>query len=145
MILHTASEGVSFARRLENDSAAFYEEMGKQYTQGAGSFLAFAAENRKNITQVERAYYGVITDALEGCFAFNIEEDDYALKTASTTGAAYQDVLRQAVEMEKTISAFYVEAAAQSKSLMADVPRAFTLVARKREKRLAELDSLLKG
>jgi hypothetical protein len=143
MILHTASEGVSFARELETSSAGLYEELARRYAQGAGSFLAFAAENRKNVTQVERAYYGVITDALEGCFAFNIEADDYALATAVPEGAGYVDALNRAVEMEKKIAAFYTEAAAQSKSLMADVPRAFTLVARKREKRLEQLGSLL--
>ncbi len=144
-MLHTASEVISLSRKLETDSASFYESLASQYSQAAESFLAFAKENKKYVIQVERAYYGVITDALEGCFAFNINEDDYSLATAVSEGAGYPDILKQAVEMERKISAFYSEAAEQSKSLMADVPRAFVLIARKREGRLAQLDSLLKG
>jgi hypothetical protein len=145
MVLHTASEVITLSRELENGSAGFYEGLARQYARAAGSFLSFAAENRKNITQIERAYYGVISDALEGCFAFNIEADDYALKTAIPASAGYADALKRAIEMEKKIAAFYSEAAGQSKSLMADVPRAFTLVGRKRENRLAQLGSLLEG
>jgi hypothetical protein len=145
MILHTASEVITLSRELENGSASFYEDLARRYKQAAGSFLSFAGENRKNVTQVERAYYGVITDAIEGCFAFNIEADDYNLATAVPDGAGYADVLKQAIEMEKKTAAFYAEAAGQSKSLMADVPRAFIMVARKREKRLAQLGALLEG
>jgi hypothetical protein len=145
MILHTASEVITLSRELENGSAGFYEGLSGRYDRAAGSFLSFAGENRKNITQVERAYYGVITDALEGCFAFNIEADDYALNTAVPDGAGYAEALKQAMEMEKKIAAFYAEAAGQSKSLMADVPRAFMMIARKRENRLAQLGALLEG
>jgi len=145
MILHTASEVISLSRQMENDSAAFYEDLARRHAAAAESFLAFAGENRKNVTQVERAYYGVITDALEGCFAFNMEADRYTLVLEIRGGAGHADVLKQAVAMEKKILAFYTDAASQSKSLMADVPRAFTLIARKREKRLVQLEALLKG
>jgi hypothetical protein len=144
MILHTASEVISLSRKLENDSAAFYEDLARRYAAAAASFQAFAGENRKNVVQVERAYYGVITDALEGCFAFNLEDSDYVLATGIRGGAGQAEVVKQAVAMEKKIQAFYTDAAGQSKSLMADVPRAFTLVARKREKRLEHLEELLK-
>lgn len=145
MILHTASEGVSFAKKLENDSAEFYEKLAKQNAGDAEALLAFTRENKKNIVQVERAYYGVITDAIEGCFAFNIDPDDYALATMVRDGVDYANVLGQAVEMEKTIIKFYTDAAEQSKSLMADVPRAFLMIARKRAGRLEKLESMIKG
>ncbi|MCK4863006.1 MAG: hypothetical protein KAS25_01860 [Dehalococcoidales bacterium] len=144
MILHTASEGISFSKKLENDSAEFYENLAQQNAEDAETLLSYAKENKKNIVQIERAYYGVITDAIEGCFAFNINPDEYSLKTAVKDGADYADALKQAVEIEKTIIKFYTDAAEQSRSLMADVPRAFTLVARKRASRLEKLDSLLK-
>lgn len=145
MILHTASEGISFAKKLENDSASFYEELAQRNTKDAETFLSFARDNKKNIAQIERAYYGVITDAIEGCFAFNIDPDDYTLKVAIQDGASYTDVLGQAVEIEEKIIKFYSDAAEQSKSLMADVPRAFTLVAKKRNNRIPELKSLIKS
>jgi rubrerythrin len=142
MILHTASEGITFAKKLENDSVEFYERMAQWNTDAAEAFLSFAKENKKYITQVERAYYGVITDAIEGGFAFNIETDDYALRVDIQGGTSHADILEQASEIEKTIIKFYSDAAEQSKSLMADVPRAFMMIARKRESRLAKLMAL---
>jgi rubrerythrin len=144
MILHTASEGITFAKKLENDSAEFYENLARHNAGDAETFLSFAQENRKYVTQVERAYYGVITDAIEGCFAFNIDPDAYTLKTAVDDGTDYADALKQAVAIEETIIKFYTDAAEQSKSLMADVPRTFTIIARKRGSRLEKLGSLLK-
>ena len=143
MILHTASEGITFSKKLENDSAEFYENLAQQNTRDAEIFQSFSKENKKNITQVERAYYGVITDAIEGCFAFNIDTDDYSLKTVVEDGMDYTDVLKTALETENTIIKFYTDAAEQSRSLMADVPRAFTLIARKRAGRLGKLESLI--
>jgi len=143
MVLHTASEVISLSRKLENDSAGFYENLAQRYNEAAEAFLSFARDNRKNISQIERAYYGVISDAIEGAFAFNIDADDYSLNTVIKDGANYSDVLEQALETEKTIIKFYSDAAEQSKSLMADVPRSFTMVARKRESRILQLGSLL--
>jgi hypothetical protein len=145
MILHTASEGITFAKKLENDSAVFYETLTAQNTKDADVFLSYARENKKNIVQVERAYYGVITDAIEGCFAFNIDPEEYDLKTAVKDGTEYAGILGQAKEVEKKIIKFYTDAAEQSKSLMADVPRTFMIIARKRGSRLEKLESLLKG
>jgi len=142
MILHTASEGITFAKKLENDAAEFYESLAQRNTRDAEAFLSFAKENKKYIDQIERAYYGVITDAIEGGFAFNIETDDYALRVDIQEEADYADILEQATEIEKTIIKFYSDAAEQSKSLMADVPRAFMMIARKRESRITRLAAL---
>ena len=88
-------------------------------------------------------YYGVITDSIEGCFAFNIDPAAYAFKTELAEGVSYSDALKKAVEMEETIIKFSSHAAEQSKSLMADVPRAFMMVAKKRGNRRQKLESLL--
>jgi rubrerythrin len=143
MKLQTASAVISLAKSLEDESAKFYEGLAQRYTQGKDIFLSFAMENKKNIVQIERAYYGVITDAIEGCFAFDIEPDAYAVKTTLAKTASYSDALGRAIELEEKIGRFYSDAAEQSKSLMADVPRAFTLIARKRSDRGAKLMSLL--
>jgi len=143
MEINTASATISFAKKLEEDSAKFYEDLSRRYAKDEDVLLSFAKENRKNIVQVERAYYEVITDAIEGCFAFNINPDDYAFRTELTEKASYSDALGKAMEMEEKIIKFYSDAAEQSKSLMADVPRAFTLIARKREGRESKLKSLL--
>ena len=142
MIIHTASEGITLARKLENDSAKFYEDLAQRYTKDAEKFLSFAKENKKNVTQIERVYYGVITDAPESGFAFNIETDDYVINIAIPEDRSYADILKQAAANEEIIIKFYKTAADQSKSLMADLPRNFALVARKREKRVTDLKAL---
>jgi len=143
MNLHTASETISFAKRLENESAKFYQDLALKYAQDKDVFLSFAQENGKNVVQIERAYYGVITDAIEGCFAFDIEPDEYTFKTELAENAGYSDAVDKAIEMEEKIIKFYSDAAEQSKSLMADVPRNFVIVVKKRNSRIPKLKSLV--
>ena len=97
----------------------------------------------KNVGQIERAYYGVISDALETGFSFKINPDEYTIGAELAENTRYSDALNQAVEMEERIGKFYSEAAEQAKSLLADVPRAFTMVAKKRGDRKAKLRSLI--
>ena len=143
MEINTASATISFSRKLEEDSAKFYDDLPQRYPKGKDVFLAFAKENRKNIVQIERAYYGVITDALEGCFAFNLNPDEYTLKTELAEASGFSEALNQALKIEENMIKFYSDAAEQSKSLMADVPRAFTLIAKKRESRELKIKALL--
>jgi len=144
MELNTASETVSFARELETESAKFYENLAQKYAQGKEIFLSFAKENNKNIVQTERAYFGVISDAIEGCFSFKgIDTDNYSIETTLSEGRSYADALNMAVALEEKIVKFYVDAAEVSKSLMADVPQAFERIAKKRNERILKLKSLL--
>ncbi len=143
MKINTCSEVISLARELEDKSARFYQDLARKYSDGEEFFLSLVKENKKNVVNIERAYYGVISDAIEGCFAFNLDTDGYAINTALPEKASYTGALKQAIEMEEKIVKFYSEAAEQSRSLMADVPRAFVLVARKRGERIPRLKSLL--
>ena len=143
MELHTTSEVISFTKKLENESAKFYQDLSLKYAKDEDVFLSLVKENGKNIVQIERAYYGVISDAIEGCFAFNINTDEYILETELAEGASYSDALNKAAGIEESMIKFYSDAAEQSQSLMADVPRAFTMVAKKRSSRIPKLSSLL--
>ena len=143
MMLHTCSEVISFARQLEDESASFYENLSQKYTKDGDVFLSFAKENKKYIVQVQRSYYGVISDAIEGCFAFDTNPDEYTFETELAEQANYADALSRAIEIEEKIIRFYSDAAEQSKSLMADVPRSFILVAKKRSNRVSKLRSLI--
>jgi len=143
MMLHTCSEVISFARQLENESASFYEHLSQKYAKDEDVFLSFAKENKKNIVQIERSYYGVISDAIEACFAFDTNPAEYTFETELAENASYSDALSRAVEIEEKIVKFYSDAAEQSKSLMADVPRSFTMVAKKRSSRISKLRSLI--
>ncbi len=141
MILHTASEGVTLAKKLENESAGFYEELARRYPQNAEMFLSFAKENKKNITNTERVYYGVITDAIEGSYAFNMNSDDYTIDTAVSSNN--KEMLQKALSIEETVVKFYSTAAEQSGALMADLPRAFLLIAKKRNNRISMILGLI--
>jgi hypothetical protein len=143
MIINTCSGAMSFAKELENESAQFYQNLSQRFVKDKEAFLSFAKENGEFIIQIERAYYGVITDALEGCFAFHINPEEYALKTELAEKASYAEALAKAIEIEEKIIKFYSDAAEQSKSLMADVPRAFRMVVKKRNNRQSTLKALL--
>jgi rubrerythrin len=142
-VINTCSQAISLAKELEEQSAKFYENFSKRSAEAGDLFLSFAKENGKFVTQVQRAYYGVITDAFEGCFAFDMNPEVYVLDTELTDETGHDRALAKALTIEERIIDFYTTAAEQSKSLMADIPRAFTLVAKKRNKRLATLKSLI--
>ena len=144
-MLQTTSEVLSFGRKLEEDLAGFYEELSRRYGKDKDIWLEFASENRKYIAQVERAYYGVISDALEGCFAFELDPDKYTFTAKLNDTASYAEALKKTIEIEEKMVSFYTDAAAQSKALMADVPRALALVARKRKTRRAVIGSIFRA
>jgi rubrerythrin len=139
MTLNTCSEGISYARELEETSAGYYERLAQLFPEDSETFRGYAAANKKNVSNVERAYFGVITDALEGCFAFNIEPEDYSIDVDVPEGFTRAEALAKAIALEETMVRYYTDAAEQSKGLMADVPRAFMMVARKRNERVEEL------
>ncbi len=143
MKLHTASEVISLAKKLESESAKLYRDLSRRYAKDGDVFTSFARENEANIVQIERAYYGVITDAIEGGFAFDLEPDDYTFEAVLAQDASRSDALDKASSIEEKISRFYSDAAKQSDVLMADIPRAFRLVAKKRDNRRARLKALL--
>ena len=144
LTLNTASAVVSFATKAEEDTAAFYEHLAANYPNGKDKFLSFAKENRKNKVTVERAYYGVISDALEACFSFKdgLNPETYSVETGLPEGASYADAVRAAIEKERQIQKLYLDGAKLSEGLMADVVTAFKLMAKKRDARLAQLTTL---
>jgi rubrerythrin len=144
MQLNTSASVISFAKQLEADSAAFYEKMAERHPKAKEVFLAFSKENNNYATMIQRAYYGVITDAIEGCFAFSVETDKYMFDKEPGKETDFAGALDQAIDMEQKLVSFYTDAAEQSKSFMADVPRTFLIVAKKRKGREDKLRTLLK-
>ena len=141
MKLCTTSETISFAKALEEESGEFYETLARRYEQ-AKDLLPFKEENRKYAIQIQRAYQSVITDAIEGCFAFQVESDDYTLDTNLPEDESFSDAVQRALAIEERVIDFYNTAADQSMSLMADIPRNFKIVVRKRGKRIDQLKAL---
>ena len=85
----------------------------------------------------------MISDAIEGCFAFDIETDKYTLVPADMNSMSYDNALDSAIEMEENIIRFYSDAGGQSKSLMTDITRLFNIMAKTKLKRKSTLLALL--
>lgn len=141
----TASAIISFVERLEDDSSRFYEELAEKYAEGKETFLSFSKESRKNKVLVIRTYQETITDALEACFIKGLNLSDYLAETTVTEDMSYSDALKVAIELEEKASKFYSDAAEQTKSLLATIPRAFRKVAERRNNRKLKLKSLLES
>jgi len=144
MQLNTASAVIRFATEVEEKSAKFYDDCAKRHREIAETFLSFVRENKKNVTFVKRAYYGVISDALEACFSFEgLKTDEFLFKAEFDEKAHLSDILEMSLQMEDKIQKFYQKAGESSEKLLADVPRAFKKIADKRKERKNELASLL--
>jgi rubrerythrin len=142
MILYTASAVVSYARQLEEEGALFYTEAADAHESQRERLLALAKENRRNATQVQTVYYGVISDALEGGFSFNLDTADYEPHPGVPGAGEPAATAGQALDMEERVIRFYTDAAEQSRSLLADIPRLFTSLAKKRQSRAVFLSDL---
>ncbi|MCW3977391.1 MAG: hypothetical protein NWE77_05610 [Candidatus Bathyarchaeota archaeon] len=140
----TCSAIISFAEKLESNSSKFYEELAEKSAESKETFLSFAKESMKNKVLVTRTYQETITDALEACF-IQIDLSNYLAKTTLKGDMTYLDALKMAVELEEKASKFYFDAAEQSKSLLATIPRAFRKVAERRNNRKPKLKSLVES
>jgi len=143
MIIHTTAEWLSLAKKMESEAAAFYEDLASKYPRGSDIFLSLARDCRKYASQIEMAYYSVISDAIEGCFALNFETDNYSLDTTLAAETGFSDAVKKVMSVEEMLVAFYSDAAEQCQAVMADVPRVMNQIAQKRKKRKAELEALL--
>ncbi len=143
MRLQTASETISFSKaEIEEKAAKLYDDLASRFDDKGGDFSTFAKENRKFAKQIQMAYQHVITDAIEGCYAFDLESDDHILDTDLAQGASLSDAVAKAIATEDKIIAFYEKATEQSGPLLADVPRNFKIIVKKRNKRLDTLKSM---
>jgi rubrerythrin len=140
----TAATIISFAEKVEDNSAAFYEELARRFPQSRDDFLAFARESKKNKVMIVRTYQETITDALEACFSFEgLNLQPYVVKGISGRGNSYIEALQDAVELEGKAGRFYSDAAGHCASFLATIPRVFRRIAEARNKRRLELESLI--
>ena len=143
MRLKTASEVINFAKEVEEKSAEFYEGLAKMYSQYGDVFLSFVKENNKNKLWIQRVYQEVVSDALETGFSFEgLDTDNYLIEVNLSKDKDLSEVLKKTLEMEEKIQKFYIDAAEKSKSLLADVPRVFERIVKRREKRKLEIKNL---
>jgi rubrerythrin len=140
----TTAAIISFSESLEDGSSAFYGELAERWPDQQDSFRAFALEGKKNKTLVVRTYQETISDALEASYCFEgLNLGQYETKIRPAETASLVECLEQAVTLEETAYAFYLDVAERSESLLATIPRAFKRVAKKRNKRKTHLEELL--
>ena len=143
MKLNTMAGVMSFVSKIENDSASFYRNYAEKYPELESIFLSWNKENSKFEKNVKRTYFGVITDTLESNYAFQgLDTDDYNFETQLPEDVDSSEAGKKACEIEETIKNFYLKAAQLSDGLMADIPRLFIKIAKKREERCQSLESL---
>jgi rubrerythrin len=137
----TTSAIMSFAEKLEEDSAAFYEKLAARFDEGKEVFLGFARESKKNKTHLIRTYQETISDALEAAFSFEglaLTDFDFEVKDLGL-----RETLAAAVKIEEEAARLYAQIAEQAQSLLATIPRAFSRVAKKRRARKEVLQTML--
>ena len=138
MKLNTASAAVRFAKQLEDESRQLYERVSERYPEWQSALAPFIRENKRNVGSIDRAYIGVVSDALDTQFAFEgIDAKDYVLVTDLP-----DEVIAVLAANEETVIAFYRAAADSSRDLLADVPRAFDRISSKRSLRAEVLRAL---
>lgn len=143
MQLQTASQVINFAVELEDKSVEFYEDLAEKFKQYKEVFLSFVKENKKNKLLVQRVYNEVVSDALETGFSFeDLGVDDYLIEIDLAEDVSLPDVLKKALDIEAKIERFYLNATKKSKSFLADVPRVFEKIGKKRDERKEKLKSL---
>jgi hypothetical protein len=143
MKLNTMAAVMSFVSKIENDSASFYRNYAEKYPELESTFLSWNKENSKFEKNIKRTYFGVITDTLESNYAFQgLDTDDYNFETQLPEKVDSSEAVKKAREIEETIKDFYLKAAQLSDGLMADIPRLFRKIAKKREERCQSLESL---
>jgi hypothetical protein len=143
MKLNTMAGVMSFVSKIENDSALFYRNCAEKYPELENIFLSWNKENHKFEKNIKRTYFGVITDTLESNYAFQgLDTDDYSFETQLPEDVDSSEAGKKAREIEETIKNFYLKAAQLSEGHMADIPRLFRKIAKKREERCQTLESL---
>jgi rubrerythrin len=140
----TASAIMSYAEKLEEDSAAFYERLAERFEHRRESFLRFAKESKKNGTHLVRTYQETITDALEASYAFEgLVLPGFDFEALSVGDTSFEEALGMALEIEQEVPALYSKIADLAQALLATIPRAFRRVAKNRRARQEVLQSML--
>ena len=143
MKLNTMAAVMSFVSRIEGDGIALYEICADRYPEAKETFLKCAKENKKYEKWVKQTYFGVITDTLEACYSFEgLDTDAYEFEPVVPEGAPLAEAIRGILEVEGKTKGFYLAAATVSEKLMADIPRLFKKIAKKRDDRCRALEAL---
>jgi hypothetical protein len=141
--LNTSASLISFVSKIEEKSTAFYSQLALQHEVYALLFSSFVKENSVFDRNIKRAYYNVVSDALETGFCFDITVDERLIAPSTSPDIPSGVALQRCIELEDSMTVFYIEAARQSKVLLSDVSRAMDRVVRSRQERKRKLQQVM--
>ena len=142
MELNTSSAAISFAKQLEDESSTAFSKCAEMFPSWADTLGIFIRENKRHTSEVDRAYFSVVSDALDTGFSFTgIDSDDYKIESILDSGAQ-SDSLRILINNEERVIAYYSAAAQASRALLTDVARSFDRVTKRHRSRLGALGGL---
>lgn len=146
-MLNTASGLIEYYTKYEDRIKSFYETLAEDERCAANKelFRSMAEESENHKKEVLRAYYEVITDAIEACYIRPLDETKYEVDTEITPEMTYADILRKAVDIEEKSGGFCAEAYRCTSGLLADISVAFRRVSRWKAKRAEKLKELLES
>ena len=144
-MLNTASALIEYYTKYEDKIKDFYEKLAKdeRCSQDKSFFESMAKGNEKHRQEVLRAYYEVITDAIEACYIKAIDETKYEVDTEITPDMTYADIVKKAIQVEEKSRDFCTEAYKSTSGLLADISVAFKMVSKWKAKRVGELKEIL--
>ena len=142
MELKTASSVITYLSAMEAQSADWYLLHARKLPALDELFTAFARENQKFGKRLKKAYYSGVTDALETNFGFQGLEATVTIPEVPES-AGSEKLLTLSLDLEESIQSVYQRAAALSRDLLADVPRAMERLGRARDKRLGQIQAAL--
>ena len=134
MGLTTAAAVITYISQFEKAAAEEYRKAARKFSDTQELFTSLARENEKYDSNVKRAYYNVVSDALETGFCFRNVQDNIVVASLAEK-SSLPAVLKASLEMEERIIVFSRTGADSSKGLLSDVSRAMARVARSREQR----------
>jgi rubrerythrin len=141
--LQTAASVISFISQMEEAAAAFYEQLAAKFTELSDLFSSCAKESRKSDKTIRRAYYNVVSDALETGFCFNLTVSSDLIAPEAPPYASLKGALLACIALEEETISFYALAAKQSRSLLSDVPAVMERVAKTRSEKKIGLKKAL--
>ena len=142
LVLNTTSQLISFHSELESKIAEYYYTLVNLYPKYTNTFIKLAEENQKHKERVNTAYRFGVTDAFEVGFTTNpLNSANYTL-TLKATGTLTKDI-HTALENEKMIIEFCLDAIKTSNELLPDIPNTFEYLVRRKKKRIKLLNELI--
>lgn len=141
----TCAAIISFAQKIEGETAEFYEHLAERYTESKADFLSFSKKSKKNEVLITRTYQETISDALEACFIEGLNLNNMVVARTLPKDVDFAQALRMAIRLEDEATKFHSEIAERTKSLLATIPMVFKKVAKNRRNQKLKLESILRN